>query len=240
MKICDLIPREMTGFRFHISPENLTAAFEAAQKYCDDFEDMNSLTEVFANFGFSAEADAHGIGELGYCFSPEKDTLDLINFIEAIAPFVKAGSYIEMAGTEGAAWRWVFDGKKVSGSFPVDFIWPSQPLEESFFLGFYQTSRQDYWENMKKDSGIFDEIIFGIHNELGGIACELAMRWYDIGGELSPRLEMFVESIPPMETQALMRVVQSATDYGNKLTPEDFCKCLKWLGYKDLSDIKPE
>jgi hypothetical protein len=30
---------------------------------------------------------------------------------EAIAPFVKAGSYIEMNGEDGEKWRWIFDGK---------------------------------------------------------------------------------------------------------------------------------
>jgi hypothetical protein len=30
---------------------------------------------------------------------------------DAIAPFVEAGSYIEMSGEDGCLWRWIFDGK---------------------------------------------------------------------------------------------------------------------------------
>lgn len=43
-------------------------------------------------------------------FSGEKIGDDLILF-QAIAPFVKKGSYIEMQGEDGALWRWVFNGK---------------------------------------------------------------------------------------------------------------------------------
>ena len=31
---------------------------------------------------------------------------------DAIAPFVKAGSFIEMSGEDGTLWRWHFDGKQ--------------------------------------------------------------------------------------------------------------------------------
>jgi hypothetical protein len=43
-------------------------------------------------------------------FVGEKSGDDLILF-QAIAPFVKKGSYIEMQGEDGALWRWVFNGK---------------------------------------------------------------------------------------------------------------------------------
>ena len=236
MKVCDLIPKEMTGFRFEIKPENLPAAFEVVQKSFDEFDDMSNLTEVFAYFGFSAEADRHGIGELDYCFTPERETTDLIDFIETIAPFVQSGSYIEMTGTEGGAWRWVFDGKEAIVQFPVDFIWPKQVMEENFFLSFYQSSRQDYWESTHQYNEYVDEVMFGIENIEGGVTSELFVRWYDIGGKLSPRFEMFVASIPEMELSLLTRVIQSALDYGDDLTPEDFCKCLQWLGFRDTSD----
>ena len=35
--------------------------------------------------------------------------------LEAIAPFVEAGSYIEMEGEEGCHWKWCFDGKTMTG-----------------------------------------------------------------------------------------------------------------------------
>lgn len=43
-------------------------------------------------------------------FDGEKLGDDLLLF-DAIAPYVEAGSYIEMQGEDGAIWRWIFDGK---------------------------------------------------------------------------------------------------------------------------------
>ena len=45
-------------------------------------------------------------------FAGEKLGLDDILF-EAIAPYVRAGSFIEMEGEDGYIWRWSFDGKGV-------------------------------------------------------------------------------------------------------------------------------
>lgn len=45
---------------------------------------------------------------IGLEFTGQKSGSDLQLF-NAIAPFVEAGSYIEMQGEDGAVWRWVFD-----------------------------------------------------------------------------------------------------------------------------------
>lgn len=44
-------------------------------------------------------------------FTGEKLGDDLVLF-EALAQFVRKGSYIEMWGDDGAVWRWYFDGTK--------------------------------------------------------------------------------------------------------------------------------
>jgi hypothetical protein len=57
-------------------------------------------------------------------FSPEDGSIVGISFMRdklgdeatlfaAIAPYVEAGSYIEMGGDDGQFWRWVFDGQYV-------------------------------------------------------------------------------------------------------------------------------
>ncbi len=46
-------------------------------------------------------------------FEGEKYSGDEMTTLEAIAPFVKKGSYIEMLGEEGEHFRWVFNGKKM-------------------------------------------------------------------------------------------------------------------------------
>ena len=47
----------------------------------------------------------------GIIFNGEKYTGDELTFLNAIAPYVRAGSYIEMQGEEGERWKWFFDGK---------------------------------------------------------------------------------------------------------------------------------
>ena len=44
-------------------------------------------------------------------FNGEKYTGSEITFLNAIAPYVREGSYIEMQGEEGERWKWFFDGK---------------------------------------------------------------------------------------------------------------------------------
>jgi len=44
------------------------------------------------------------------CFDGEKLGDDTI-LLKALAPFVEAGSYIEMEGEDSCHWKWIFDGK---------------------------------------------------------------------------------------------------------------------------------
>ena len=48
----------------------------------------------------------------GIIFNGEKYTGDELTFLNAIAPYVRAGSYIEMQGEEGERWKWFFNGKE--------------------------------------------------------------------------------------------------------------------------------
>jgi len=71
---------------------------------CKDFE------SILKEMGFDCEFDAEGnlvrviydnkIGSEGH-------------FFEAIAPFIKDGSWIEWRGEDGAEWRWFFTGGTV-------------------------------------------------------------------------------------------------------------------------------
>ena len=54
-----------------------------------------------------------------------KWTEETVNVLRIIAPFVEAGSYIDMSGEDGAAWRWYFDGKRMSEHHGV-IIYPTQ------------------------------------------------------------------------------------------------------------------
>jgi hypothetical protein len=67
------------------------------------------LAELFELWGYEVdEDDAGNITGIHSC--AEKLGAELLMF-NAIAPFVKAGSYIQMTSDHGGPWRWVFNGK---------------------------------------------------------------------------------------------------------------------------------
>ena len=62
------------------------------------------------------------------CDPATGDLIDLVFFgkqlgaeaflFQALAPFVDAGSYLEMLGEDGEFWRWAFDGQHMREQFP--------------------------------------------------------------------------------------------------------------------------
>lgn len=73
-----------------------------------DFARRDTVPEMMSAWRWEVETEDGNIVSIEFC--GEKLGDDHILF-EAIAPFVKAGSYIEMSGEDGTRWRWVFDGK---------------------------------------------------------------------------------------------------------------------------------
>lgn len=74
-----------------------------------DLTKASSLEEMLKWWRYEPKVtergDIAGLSFIGEKAGEEKYLWD------AIAPFVEAGSYIEMQGEDGAMWRWVFDGK---------------------------------------------------------------------------------------------------------------------------------
>ena len=68
-----------------------------------------TINAVFADWAYPVEEDDAG-NIVAITFEAEK-LGDEDRFFDAIAPFVRAGSYIEMLGEDGTRWRWVFDGR---------------------------------------------------------------------------------------------------------------------------------
>lgn len=117
--------------KFTIKKENLAGALGAIKALATTPERMGGgsstgerwyswvTTEKF----LKAETFAEALGEWRWdCFIDESGDLVEINFngeklgddailLKAIAPFVEAGSYIEMEGEDGCYWKWIFDGK---------------------------------------------------------------------------------------------------------------------------------
>jgi hypothetical protein len=74
-----------------------------------DFAEIDDPEELFRAWRWDIEATETGaIDSIQFAGTNLGD--DEV-FFEAIAPFVKKGSYIEMSGEDGDRWRWAFDGK---------------------------------------------------------------------------------------------------------------------------------
>jgi len=74
-----------------------------------DFFVFNDAERILQAWRWNGELDGEGNINAIY-FEGEKLGDDNVLF-DAIAPFVKAGSFIEMRGEDGERWRWCFDGK---------------------------------------------------------------------------------------------------------------------------------
>lgn len=71
----------------------------------------DSLRAALAEFGWNVYFDAL-VDIILIRFGAEKSGDEDLLF-STIAPYVQAGSFIEMTGEDGERWRWVFDGKEV-------------------------------------------------------------------------------------------------------------------------------
>lgn len=77
----------------------------------EEYLNAKTLEEAIEAWRWEVILDKEGnIG--GLSFYREKLGDDEILF-NAIAPYVKKGSFIEMIGEDGTIWRWQFDGKKM-------------------------------------------------------------------------------------------------------------------------------
>lgn len=77
----------------------------------NEITNAKNIEEVFEAWSWTAEVDRKG-NVTDIYFNSEKIGDEAILF-EAIAPYVKDGSYIEMSGEDSAIWRWAFKDKEM-------------------------------------------------------------------------------------------------------------------------------
>lgn len=101
--------------------EALQAVKDAGKKkpkvFGSNINQDKTLQEVLDWWSWKPQFDKDGNIEALY-FEGNKSG-DELELFQAIAPFVKAGSFIEMAGEEGAIWRFQFDGKTCIENYPT-------------------------------------------------------------------------------------------------------------------------
>lgn len=111
--------------QFFMDKASLKAARQALKSASEDCKWFNmrnarSLENAVDQFGWSLEFDdddnVNGIEHLLECAGDEK------RLFNAIAPYVKPGSYIQMTGGDGIMWRWAFDGVRCIEQKPT-IVW---------------------------------------------------------------------------------------------------------------------
>ena len=75
-------------------------------------ETCKDAEEVFNELGFQTSVDNEGLRVEWWIDNSSRG--DEEHFFEAVAPFVKPGSYIEWEGEDYQRWRWDFDGKTMT------------------------------------------------------------------------------------------------------------------------------
>lgn len=105
-------PSKMTGGRYHLGKKT-----ERHYSFVNNsFVDTDDIEKIFDIWRWAISLDDDGnIVDIG--FRGEKSGDDNMLF-QAIAPYVKEGSYIEMRGEDGAMWRWVFKNKTCGEIYP--------------------------------------------------------------------------------------------------------------------------
>jgi len=85
------------------------------------------------------------------------------------------------------------------------------------------------------DENWVDEVSFTATDPFG----EMSIRWYIVGGERAPRLEVFVESVKTLLTfsDVLSRIAEYSEKDG-ELTVAVFCSILKECGFTDETPKK--
>ena len=79
------------------------------QSFAEEMNQTKTLEEAIVAWGWQLD----DLGDGDYRIECLGNGLgDDHRLFEAIAPFVVAGSFIEMSGEDGTIWRWYFDGKQ--------------------------------------------------------------------------------------------------------------------------------
>ena len=91
-------------------------------KFSVKTENFGRVHKKLERHGYTPETDDEG-NVTGLDFRGDKLSYDEGKMFAEIAPYVEDGSYIEMQGEDGAAWRWVFNKGKAR-EIKATITWP--------------------------------------------------------------------------------------------------------------------
>lgn len=100
----------------------------------------------------------------------------------------------------------------------------------NYVRGFIWSSRAYYAQPSREP----DSISFGLYDRDGGAACEGYVTWYDLGGKIEPRLEVFGSNWS--EIFAFEDLFGTFSKLENEsISPEKFVEILKSCGFEDFT-----
>lgn len=87
---------------------------------------IDSITDIFKEFGFIINITENGITNIT---TEECYLRDQYDFFEAIVPYIKDDSYIELLGEDGQRFRWWIKNNKLNEIYPK-MIWENDKKED--------------------------------------------------------------------------------------------------------------
>lgn len=136
---------------FRIKEENLKPAYKAVKESMAGkayhwqeenwMKGLRDLVAVLEDWRYDAEVDEETGDIIDLQFTGEKlgDELELF---KVIAPFVEAGSYLEISGEDSSVWRWIFDGRTCVEKY-AEFDFDDKPKTVKVKFGYYVQNNGD-------------------------------------------------------------------------------------------------
>ena len=76
----------------------------------EDFANAETLEDAMRAWRYEVEFNGDGSGDVAWIMFHGEKYGDDEKLLQAIAPYVEPGCFIEMQGEDGALWRWTFNG----------------------------------------------------------------------------------------------------------------------------------
>lgn len=106
---------------------------------------------------------------------------------------------------------------------------------EDDYRTFVHLSRAWYGPANIRTDRYVDEVMLGFHLAGG----EIAMRWYELSGRATPKLELFNDSFRALSQ--MPDLISALADADNvDFTPDEFCRLLVRLGFRDETPVDDE
>lgn len=115
----ELMKKQASGGSF--GPKGKTACWYSWVN-TEELQNAKTLEEAIEIWGWSPVPNEKTGDIVGIDYDENKIGQESIMF-QAIAPYVKEGSYIHISGEGGEQWRWYFDGKGMEEQIPEEIKW---------------------------------------------------------------------------------------------------------------------